>query len=248
MSKKKKNKITVDDSTVEVETEQKSKKQRKAEERKAIAEARKAQLEIEKIQIEIYLNGIELERKQNEYRFETAGDLENRIYRFDEAVTFDSTSACIDTLSRWSRLYPGGDMEIVLNSPGGYLSSTFAMYDHIMLLRSMGHKITIGTTGMAASGAGIILMAGTTRWIGPESTILIHRMSAGTWGTLYEMEDDLKYYKSAEKQMLRTYTQNSKLSEKKIKKNWKRKDWWIGADKALEYGLVEEIRKPGKRH
>lgn len=95
---------------------------------------------------------------------------------------------------------------------------------------------------MAASMAGILLMAGDKRWIGHQCWMMIHRAAFGAIGKTYEVEDEVKLVKRIEERCLDIFVSRSKLSKLKIKRNWDRKDWWIDADECLELGLVDEIR------
>ena len=169
-------------------------------------------------------------------------DENNHLYRFDGAVSKSSVLRCMKKLTEWSRLSPECDMEIVFSSPGGSIIDGFELFDFIQELRSRGHKITTGSLGMAASMAGILLMAGDVRWIGHQCWMMIHRAAFGAIGKTYEVEDEVKLVKRIEERCLDIFVSRSKLTKQKIKRNWDRKDWWIDADECLDLGLVDEIR------
>jgi ATP-dependent Clp endopeptidase proteolytic subunit ClpP len=133
-------------------------------------------------------------------------------------------------------------MEIVFSSPGGSIIDGFELFDFIQELRGKGHKMTTGSLGMAASMAGILLMAGDVRWMGHQAWVMIHRAAFGAIGKTFEIEDEVKYVKRIEERCLGIFTSRSKLTKQKIKRNWDRKDWWIDADECLAMGLVDEIR------
>ena len=169
-------------------------------------------------------------------------DENNHLFRFDGDVSKNSVLRCMKKLTEWSRLNPKCDIEIVFSSPGGSIIDGFELFDFIQELRSKGHKITTGSLGMAASMAGILLMAGDTRWIGHQCWMMIHRAAFGAIGKTYEVEDEVRLVKRIEERCLDIFVARSKLSKQKIKRNWDRKDWWIDADECLELGLVDEIR------
>ena len=99
-------------------------------------------------------------------------------------------------------------------------SDGFELFDFIQELRAKGHKVTTGSLGMAASMAGILLMAGDVRWIGHQSWMMIHRAAFGAYGKTYEIEDEVKFVRRIEERILDIFTHRSKLTKSKIKRNW----------------------------
>ena len=225
-----KEEIAVDLKVKEAET-----KLKEAETLKIEAEAKKAQYEAH----ESELKYLEARQKFDRSRAE---DEMNNLFRFDGEVSSSSVTRCMRKLTEWSRLDPACDIEIVFSSPGGSIIDGFELFDFIQELRARGHKITTGSLGMAASMAGILLMAGDRRWIGHQCWMMIHRAAFGAIGKTYEVEDEVKLVKRIEERCLDIFVSRSKLSKLKIKRNWDRKDWWIDADECLELGLVDEIR------
>ena len=169
-------------------------------------------------------------------------DEENHLYRFSKDVGSNSVQACMSKLTQWHRKDPKCEMEIVFSSPGGSIIDGFELFDFIQELRNKGHHMITGSLGMAASMAGILLQAGSTRWIGHQAWMMIHRAAFGAIGKTYEVEDEVKLVKRIEERCVDIFVSRSKLSHLKIKRNWDRKDWWIDADECLEMGLVDEVR------
>ena len=206
-----------------------------AETKKLEAEARKAEAEADKEVLEA--NAAFRKRARDK-----ASDEENHLYRFSGSVDKASIKNCIKKLTEWSRLDPKCDIEIIFSSPGGEIISGFELFDFLQELRNKGHKITTGSLGMAASMAGILLMAGDVRWIGHQSWMMIHRAAFGAHGKTFEIEDEVEFVKRIEERILDIFHARSKLTKLKIKRNWDRKDWWISADECLELQLVDEVR------
>ncbi|MAF24733.1 hypothetical protein CL634_04075 [bacterium] len=206
------------------------------------AETKKIQAEARKAESMALISELEAQKKYRERQKELSVDEENHLYRFDGEVSKSSVSRCMGKLTQWSRLDPKCDIEIVFASPGGEIISGFELFDFIQNLRNSGHHITTGSLGYAASMAGILLMAGDTRWIGHQSWLMIHRAAFGAYGKTFEIEDEVKFVRKIEERIVDIFTKRSKLSKQKIKRNWDRKDWWISADESLELGLVDEIR------
>jgi len=173
--------------------------------------------------------------------FSNASDEHNHVYKFFGSVTSQSATQAIGVLSRWSRMHPGKPFTIVFNSPGGSVIDGMALFDHIIDLRSKGHRITTVARGMAASMGGVLLQAGDHRVMGAEAYVLIHELSAGTGGKIGEMEDMVTFYKKVCTRIVNIFAERSKLTAKQIDTRWKRTDWWLDSKECLEFGLVDEI-------
>ena len=212
-----------------------------ADVRLAEAEAAKAEAEAEKARAEAGRHKVLAEKASLEVA-ELQMTHENHVYRFDGEVSKASSSTCLKTLTQWSRCDPGCDIEIVISSGGGGIIPGFELFDFIQDLRNKGHTITTGSLGMAASMAGILLQAGSVRWLGHQSWMMIHRAAFGAFGKTYEVEDEVEFVKRVEARILDIFTARSDLTTRKIKRNWDRKDWWISSDQALKLGLIDEVR------
>ena len=215
---------------------------KKAQIEREIAETKKVQAEARKAESEAVVTELDANKKYRERQKELSVDEENHLYRFDGEVSKNSVSRCIGKLTQWSRLDPKCDIEIVFSSPGGSIIDGFELFDFIQNLRNKGHHITTGSLGYAASMAGILLMAGDTRWIGHQAWMMIHRAAFGAYGKTFEIEDEVRFVRRIEERIVDIFTKRSKLTKQKIKRNWDRKDWWISADECLELELVDEIR------
>ena len=232
----------MEDNYDKLENRNRSRKEIDAEIAKVEAETIQIVAETRKAQAEAGVAEIEFQREYNKRQKELSTDEENKLYRFSRDVNESSVAGCMKRLSEWSRRDLKCDIEIVFSSPGGSIIDGFELFDFIQDLRSKGHKITTGSLGMAASMAGVLLQAGDVRWIGHQSWMMIHRAAFGAIGKTYEIEDEVRLVKRIEERILDIFTSRSKLTKRKIKRNWDRKDWWIDADECQELGLVDEIR------
>jgi len=174
-------------------------------------------------------------------RAKRAGDKYHHLYRFNGAVNESSARDCMKKLTEWHRLDPECDIEIVFFSPGGEIMSGMQLFDFIVDLRET-HEVTTGGTGMAASMAGILVQAGTKRYMSREGWLLIHRAQFHALGKTFEIEDEVEFIKRIEKRIIQIFTTRSKLKAATIRRKWDRKDWWLSSDECLELGLVDEIR------
>ena len=212
-----------------------------AETRQATAEAHKAELEAAEAEMD-------LEKKRHEIAKWRTAEEHHRTYRFTTDVGASSVGSCLKQLTTWKRLdeelgqqLP---MEIVFTSPGGSIYDGFVLFDAIQDLRRAGWHVTTGTYGMAASMAGVLLQAGDVRWVAESAWVLIHRASFGAVGSSDDVEDMLERVEGLEKRIIEIFVRRSggQLTAAKIRRNWKRKDWWIAADDCLKLGIVDEIR------
>ena len=231
--------------------------------RKADAEASKAQaeakaadlmaarteLENRRLTLEIVPVEIATDKALRARQEDLAANKFHHVYTFNDGVNAGSVKSCIDQLTQWSRLDKGCAMEIVFNSPGGDVVNGMALFDFIQQLRKVGHYITTSTVGYAASMAGILLQAGDKRVMGRQSWLLIHEASFGAGGKIGDVEDTVEWVKMVMDRVLDIFAdrcQGAKhaskpLTKRQIATKWRRKDWWISADDALDYGLVDEV-------
>jgi ATP-dependent Clp endopeptidase proteolytic subunit ClpP len=219
-----------------------------AEVEKANAETKKLEVEIKKLETESLQAELEYLEAHRAYNKKLLTDEENHLYRFSRDVNESSVAACMRKVTEWHRSDPKCDIELVFSSPGGSIIDGFELFDFLQEMRSKGHKVITGSLGMAASMAGILLMAGDVRWIGHQAWMMIHRAAFGAIGKTYEVEDEVRLVKRIEERCLDIFVSRSKLSKQKIKRNWDRKDWWIDADECLVLGLVDEIRAMMPEH
>lgn len=219
----------------------------KAEERRAEAEAALAEAEARKEAAYAEQEEISLRKDQRDEKDELSKDHHQHIYTFDTKVSDDTVKACINRLNTWSRQDPGCSIELQINSPGGDIIAGLALIDSLRLLQERGHHITTVALGAAFSMGGVILQAGNVRAMGKNSILLLHEGSMGAIGDFGQVEDRVKLMELLHERILtifeeRATTINPKTTRKFIKDHWKRTDWWVDAEDALKYGLVDEIR------
>jgi len=139
---------------------------------------------------------------------------------------------------------PKKDILLYINSPGGSVTATLAIYDTIQYVKP---DVATFCIGMAASGAAVLLAAGKKgkRFTLPNSEILLHQVMGGTEGQATEIE-------IAAKQIVRVKTQLNQILSKhtgqpvsKVEKDTDR-DFWLTPEEAKKYGLVDEIIKTKK--
>lgn len=210
--------------------------------------ARKLRLEADELETKIQrhkqeqaIAELKLEDSRLVFAEKAARGDRHRVLPFTGAVTGQSVHEAIGDLQWWHRQDPGCDISIVLNSPGGDVLHGLALYDDIIALRDSGHRVTITVRGMAASMGGILLQAGDERIIGKNAHLMIHEISAGAVGKLSEIEDEAKFCAMLSDRLLDILAERSTLTAGQIKRRWKRKDWWLSAQEAVELGFADRI-------
>ncbi|HZK40884.1 MAG TPA: ATP-dependent Clp endopeptidase proteolytic subunit ClpP [Atribacterota bacterium] len=136
---------------------------------------------------------------------------------------------------------PDKDVYIYINSPGGSVSSTIAIYDTIQYVKSDVSTICIG---MAASGAALILASGTKgkRFALPNSRIMVHQPLGGAQGQVTDIEIQTRELKRIKDTLNEILTRHTGQKLEKIKKDTER-DFYMTAQESKEYGLVDEVIK-----
>ena len=136
---------------------------------------------------------------------------------------------------------PDKDIYIYINSPGGSVSSTIAIYDPIQYIRSDVSTICIG---MAASGAALILASGAKgkRFVLPNSRIMVHQPLGGARGQVTDIEIQTRELKRIKDTLNRILTYHTGQKFEKVEKDTDR-DFYMTAQESKEYGLVDEVIK-----
>lgn len=136
------------------------------------------------------------------------------------------------------------DIHLYINSPGGVVYSGLGIYDTMQTINS---DVCTICTGMAASMASILLTAGTKgkRSALPHSRVMIHQPLGGAEGQASDIEITARQIVKLKAELYDILALHSGQSLKKIEKDADR-DYWMTAQEALEYGMVDEIVQKSK--
>ncbi len=134
-------------------------------------------------------------------------------------------------------------IDVLISTEGGSVQEMFSVYDSVRDLRK---EVEITTYGIGkVMSAGILLLAcGTngSRKVGRNCRLMLHSVSGGQFGSLKELEVDLREVRWYENQFIKSLANESKLKESEIKEIFDRKtDTYFDAEQALEWGIVDEI-------
>lgn len=184
---------------------------------------------------------LEVREREITLRDTEASPDEAQVYPYFGDIDPVTAARFIQTTSLWSRRNPGSDITVVLNSGGGSIFSGLGVYDHIMGLRSKGHKVTIKVLSVAASMAAILLQAGEDRIIGSNALILLHEGSGELGGSMADIEDSSKMFRMLSDRISNIVANRSGMTVRKYKALIKRRDKWLTADEALALNLVDRV-------
>ena len=209
----------------------------------AVAERHKIASLQEKNTIEMDKLRMDLEKQKYEQKLNAALASNALVYSFYSGVYEDTVANAVKTIDEWSRVHPGKDINIQLTSPGGSVLDGLALYDFLRSLSAKGHKIIVTCFGECASMGSILLQAGDERKMGENSYIMLHEVSALSYGKTSELEDSLAFINILQDRLIRILCARSKLTPKVLQEMWRKKDIWIDAKKSVKLGLVDSIIK-----
>ena len=130
-----------------------------------------------------------------------------------------------------------GDIYLHINSYGGSVFAGFSAVDYI---RTSQVPVTTIIDGCAASAATMMSVVGEHRMMNEHAFMLIHQLSAGSWGKYEELKDDMANNDLLMKTIKDIYINHTKIPQKELAKMLKHDLWW-NAKTCLKYGLVDEI-------
>ena len=134
---------------------------------------------------------------------------------------------------------PDKDINLYVNSPGGDITSLFAIYDTMQYIKP---DIATICFGQAASAAAVLLASGTKgkRYALPHSRILLHQPHGGAQGQAVDIEIQAKEITRYRKLLEELIAEHTGQSLEKVAKDTDR-DYILTADEAVEYGVVDEV-------
>jgi ATP-dependent Clp protease protease subunit len=165
--------------------------------------------------------------------------LEERIVFLGTAIDDAVANTVIAQLLFLEKQDAKKDIVFYVNSPGGQVTSTLAMYDTMNLIQP---DVSTVCLGMAASGGAIILMGGQKgkRFALPHSEVMIHQPLGGTEGQATDIAIHAEHIiktKDLLNEMIATHT-GQKLAKVKIDTE---RDKYMSSKEALEYGIIDMI-------
>ena len=133
------------------------------------------------------------------------------------------------------------EIQFFINSPGGYVTAGFSMYDTIMSLKS---PVSTIASGLCASMGSILLSAGKKgrRFIQPHARVMIHQPSGGARGQASNIEIQAQEIIKTKELSAKILADNCDQDFDKVMKDFNR-DYWMDAEESIDYGIVDAIYK-----
>lgn len=133
-----------------------------------------------------------------------------------------------------------GPLTVVINSTGGDVWAAVSIYD---ALKELEAQVTVRVSGLAASAASIIAMAGDVIEMTPGSTMMVHRASTLGWGNASELKKVIEMLETVEEGIVSIYVERTGLSTQEIQ-DLLEAETWMSAEKAVEMGFADKVVKP----
>jgi ATP-dependent Clp protease protease subunit len=134
---------------------------------------------------------------------------------------------------------PDKDIHLYINSPGGSVTASMAIYDTMQFVKPAIETICMG---QAASGAALLLAAGTKgkRMALPHSRIMIHQPYGGVQGQAVDIQIQAKEILRMREELNRIIARHTGQPLERVEKDSDR-DFFMSPEEAKEYGLVDEV-------
>jgi ATP-dependent Clp protease protease subunit len=170
--------------------------------------------------------------------------LKDRIIFIGSDITDQVANVVVAQLLFLRMEDPKKDVNIYINSMGGYITAGLAIYD---VLQWMGCRVNTYCIGQASSMGALLLAAGTKghRFALPNSRIMIHQPSGGVGGTSADVALQAKEILYLKKRLHEIMAEATGQSIEKIAKDSER-DFFMSAVEAKEYGLIDDVIAPKK--
>ena len=171
----------------------------------------------------------------------TLGDLllENRIVFLQGEIHTSNANELVMKLLYLQSENRRKDIHFYLNSPGGDVVATLAIYDTMQVLSC---PVATYCVGQAASGAAVLLAGGSKgkRFALPHARVMLHQPYGGVNGQISDIEIQAQEINRNREMLNKILADHTEQSITKLRKDTDR-DFFLDAEEAKKYGLVDEI-------
>ena len=167
--------------------------------------------------------------------------LKDRIIILGEEVTDTIANIIVAQLIFLEAEDPNKDIHLYINSPGGSVTSGFAIYDTMNYIKCDVSKICVG---MAASMGSFLLAGGAKgkRFALPNAEIMIHQPSGGAKGQATDIKIAVEHILKSKRNLNKILSENTGKPIEQIELDTDRDNFMCAAE-AKEYGLIDEVMK-----
>ena len=171
--------------------------------------------------------------------------LNERIIFLGSEINDDIANLVIAQMLHLESDDPEKDINLYINSPGGVITSTMAIYDTMQYIKPDVSTICIG---QAASGGALLLTAGANkkRFATPNSRVLIHQPHGGAQGQAVDIDIQAREITRTRTLLDEILAHHTGQTIDKVKKDTDR-DFIMTAEQAKEYGIIDEVIVERKR-
>jgi ATP-dependent Clp protease protease subunit len=172
--------------------------------------------------------------------------LENRVVFMIGEINQASAARVMMQMLYLENQKRGADINLYINSPGGAVDDTLAIYD---TMRFMSSPVSTYCLGRAYSGAAVLLTAGQKgkRYILPHAKVMIHQPYGGVTGQAEDIRIQAEQIIKSKAELTRIIAENSGQPVENVHRDSER-DKYFTAEEALKYGLVDEVLKEPQKH
>lgn len=165
--------------------------------------------------------------------------LKERIIMLSDEVNDVTASLVVAQMLYLDSVDPDKDIQLYINSPGGSITSGFAIYDTMQHVKADVQTICVG---LAASMGAFLLASGAKgkRFALPNSEIMIHQPLGGTQGQATDIRIRTEWLLKIKDKLNKILSEKTGQPLDKIEKDVER-DYFMSAEEAKVYGLVDEI-------
>ena len=171
--------------------------------------------------------------------------LENRVVFLFGEINHASSARLMMQMLYLENQKKGQDINFYINSPGGAVDDTLAIYDTMRFLSS---KVATYCVGRAYSGAAVLLAAGEKgkRFILPHAKVMIHQPYGGVGGQAEDIRIQAEQIIKSKNQLIEILARHTGQSTDRVRADGER-DKYFDAEQAKNYGLVDEVIQEPKK-
>ncbi len=165
--------------------------------------------------------------------------LKDRIIFVDGEITDASADLVVAQILFLESQNPEKEISMYINSPGGSVTAGLAIYDTMQYVKC---EIQTICMGQAASMGAVLLAGGSKgkRYALPSSRIMIHQPWGGAEGQATDISIQAKEISRLKKLSIEYFAENTGKSYDEIAKDMER-DFYMSAQEALEYGIIDQV-------
>jgi ATP-dependent Clp protease protease subunit len=177
----------------------------------------------------------------NRYREMTLEEmlLENRVVFLVGEINHVSASRCIMQMLYLQSVKRDQDINLYVNSPGGVVDDTLAIYD---IMKFLSCDVATYCIGRAESGGAIVFMAGkkSKRYILPNAKVMIHQPFGGVYGQTADIEIQAEEILKTKNNLISIMSKCTGQSMDRVRDDSER-DRFFGSKEAVESGICDEV-------